>query len=402
MTYVIMAWNNGPSDAPGVEVNLTLPEDVTLLTTTPSQGECGTSLDQTKVLCNLGTLEANAPNNQAMIHLTVQVDSSAIGSLTAEAVVDSAESNLVDPVVDNNNVSTETRVETDVNLVVAHQMVAPEEAIAGTELAYQLIISNTGLSDARNVLVSDILPDQFSTVTSATPTQGSCTVIGKQVMCQLGTLEPQAWASVTLRGIIDAGSRTTLHNVSTVQSDSAETTTQDNQSFVETGLTARTDLEITIDSARPSSYQFVVDNKGPSEARNVVLKGSLSEGLNVEQFIPSQGTCTASGQEFTCQLGTMSPLGRVVVNVITSLSNQLKGTVSGEVSGSETDMTSTNNSGQATSWVANISGIYLPIIFKGATATTTATSAALSAEITTSGLAGGPTIYLPIIFHEAK
>ncbi|MCP4358769.1 MAG: DUF11 domain-containing protein [Chloroflexi bacterium] len=400
MTYVIMARNNGPSDAPEVEMNLTLPEDVTLLT---MPDECGASVDQTKVLCNLGKLTANAPNNQAIVYVTVQVDSGATGLLTAEAVVDSADSNLVDPIVSNNNISVETQVETDVNLMVTHQMVAPEEAIAGAELAYQLVISNTGQSDARNVQVYDTLPDEYSTVTSAVPTQGSCTVVGKQVTCQLGTVKPQTGASITLRGVVNAGSRTPLYNSSTVQSASAETVTNDNHSYALTSLTARTDLEITANSARPSSYQFLVDNKGPSEARGVVLKGTLSEGLGIEQFIPSQGTCLASGQEFTCQLGTISPLDRVVVNVITSLADgYVRGIASGEISGSETDMLLTNNNSKVTSWLegAGESGIYLPIIFRGGTMAPSGSSSSIKS--TPGVLTGGPAIYLPIILNQSK
>lgn len=70
VTYTITAKNNGPSVATNVVVTDPLPSGITLVSATSTQGTCtGT----TTVTCNIGTLAASAPDNQAVVTIKVQV-----------------------------------------------------------------------------------------------------------------------------------------------------------------------------------------------------------------------------------------------------------------------------------------------------------------------------------------
>ncbi len=390
LRYAAMVWNTGPSDATDVTFNLDLPDGVSLVNASPGQGSCGTSVDGGVVICTLGDLPADG---QTVINLNAQVNSAVRSTLTAVANVDSA---VVDPFPTNNSYSIDTGVDIDVNLEIAHQIVAPAEPVAGEELTYQLIIRNTGRSNAVNVAVSDTLPEQFKRVTSLMADQGSCSILGRLVACQLGVVKAGAETTVAIRGLIDPAARTALFNVGAVEGIDTEAVVSDNQTYVETALTARVDLGLTLSGGDVGSYQYVVDNAGPSEARGVVVTGTLSAGLNITSLIPSQGTCQQNGQDFTCQIGTLSPLGRAVVNVTAERVGVLKGTAVGAVFGTETEVEAANNSADLTVWLPSwqMTTLYLPLIFSGASISAPAMSL--------SGIAGPHQLYLPLIVQDEK
>jgi uncharacterized repeat protein (TIGR01451 family) len=388
LRYAVVVWNNGPSDATDVTFNLDLPDGVSLTNAAPEQGSCGTSVDGGAVICALGNLPANG---QTVVNLTTQVSPAVRGTLKTVANVDSA---VVDSSPANNKYTSDTRVKIDVNLGIAHQVVAPAEPVAGAEMTYQLIVRNTGRSDAVNVTISNTLPEQFRRVTSLIADQGSCSILGRLVACQLGTVKAGAATTVAVRGLIDAAARTPLFNVGTVAGTDAETMTSDNQTHKETSLSARVDLGLTLSGGDVRSYQYVVNNAGPSEARGVVVTGTVSAGLNIANLIPSQGACQQNGQNFTCQVGTLAPLGRAVVNVTANRVGVLKGTAIGAVFGTETDVETANNSANLTVWLLSwqMTTIFLPLVFNGASMPAPAMS--LSGD-------GGPhQLYLPLIVQD--
>src|SRR6185369_11834917 len=56
-TYQIVATNNGPNTATGIVLSEVLPDGVTLVSATPTQGSCSTGQQFT---CQLGSLNAGA------------------------------------------------------------------------------------------------------------------------------------------------------------------------------------------------------------------------------------------------------------------------------------------------------------------------------------------------------
>lgn len=133
-------------------------------------------------------------------------------------------------------------------------------------------------------------------------------------------------------------------NTATVESDVAETSTTDNLTSKGVTLAARTDLVVSGGAPTPAVQQFIVDNRGPSQATGVVLTGTMSPDLTITSIVASQGTCTVSGQQFTCQLGTMGALDRVFVVVNTTPRPGVfifESTAS--VSGGQTEATLDNN-----------------------------------------------------------
>jgi uncharacterized repeat protein (TIGR01451 family) len=78
--------------------------------------------------------------------------------------------------------------------------VAPSPAIAQTNslLTYTLSVSNPGPAVATGVIVSNLLPAAV-TFLSSTSSQGSCTLSGNTLWCDLGSLEARAGAVVQVR-----------------------------------------------------------------------------------------------------------------------------------------------------------------------------------------------------------
>ena len=361
LTYRIVAWNNGQSLTAAVRVGVTLPAELELLAVVADQGACQTSADSRGLSCLFDQVGVNDSNDSAVITLRTRVKPSARQPLQVAATIAGP---LSDADQINNQASSLTPVRADVNLAIAHVAVAPAQPIAGADLTYQLVVSNSGQSDATSVVVRDQVPAQFTEIDSVSATQGSCTISNQEVVCELGTLAPQATATVTLRGIIDPATRTAIYNTATASSDMPETIISDNRTSAETTVAVASDLSITIISAQPTAFQFVVNNLGASNTRTAVVSATLSPSVTIDSVLPSQGTCSVTGTTFTCQLGALSAKDQVVIGVRTQVAPGIFAVEArGQVAGSEYDPRDTNNRTRLVS-AFRIYRQYLPSIIR--------------------------------------
>ena len=60
---------------------------------------------------------------------------------------------------------------------------------------------------------------------------------------------------------------------------------------------------------------ITVANDGPNAAQNAVLLDALPDGVDFVDATSSQGSCTADGQDVTCQLGDLADGDEVTVEV---------------------------------------------------------------------------------------
>src|SRR5262249_57073866 len=110
------------------------------------------------------------------------------GTLTNTAT---AASTTTDPNPANNVATATTTVQAQADVGVAKT--GPATAIAGTDLTYTITVTNSGPSDAQNVVLSDILPSG-TTFVSASSGTGS----GTSYSATLGTLAAGATTIITL------------------------------------------------------------------------------------------------------------------------------------------------------------------------------------------------------------
>jgi len=280
--YQIAVTNRGDAVASDVSLLDNLPPGLTFRSATPTQGSCTNVGHQ--LSCNLGTL---VKNQAAPVLVEADVSPGARGTLTNTAT---ASATRPAPDSSNNSATATTAVQTNVDVGIA-QIVAPEPAIAGASFTYQLIVSNTGRSDATNVIVTNTLPAQARSVNFITPSQGTCSVVAGVVSCNLGALHPATSATVVIQVTVDSSALSLLINIATVVSAEADVSAANNTTVRLSGMSTRTDLAVsTVDIPDPVvanellAYQVTVRNLGPSDATSVVLTDTLPAGLTVLQL----------------------------------------------------------------------------------------------------------------------
>jgi uncharacterized repeat protein (TIGR01451 family) len=98
-------------------------------------------------------------------------------------------------------------------------------------------------------------------------------------------------------------------------------------------------------AGQPLTYTLAVTNAGPSAASAVTVKDSLPAGTTFKSASPSQGTCSASGQTVTCQLGPLAAGGSAQVSITVEVAGTATGSLRNvaTVEGPEPDPDKSNN-----------------------------------------------------------
>jgi uncharacterized repeat protein (TIGR01451 family) len=204
----------------------------------------------------------------------------------------------------------------------------PDPATAGTQLTWELTVSNAGPDAAPDVTVTDTLPNQVDYLTNNLNPPAGCSAFGQTVTCNVGDLDKGQ--SVTFDivtfvhpdAVVGSGGATSITNSATVTSAAVVDTNQSNNTDEDTAIiTDSADLsatklckpDTTIYAGTPINCTVFVDNHGPSFARNVVLDDTtLSSGaFTISNVASSAGSCNApvavtGGQKLTCSLGNLA------------------------------------------------------------------------------------------------
>ena len=209
-------------------------------------------------------------------------------------------------------------------------------------VTYTITVDNLGPDDAENVTVSDTFTGAAVTVTSVTPSQGSCTTFP----CNLGAIANSGTATITVQVTADVAG--TITNTASVSSDTTDPVAGNNSSVEQTTVNGpKADLGITkTDDADPVNngktviYTITVTNNGPDAATNVTVTDTFSgAAVNLVSVTPSQGTCTG----FPCNLGTIADSGSATIEVEVVATDDGTITNHAEVAGDEGDDVPGNN-----------------------------------------------------------
>ena len=343
LQYILSATNNGPSDATGVTLTVTLPAGVVLDSATPTQGSCSESGGT--VTCNLGGVGAGASASSSIL---VAVDPSTRGTITNTASVSASEP---DPDASNNSATQDTTVNAQADLSIT-KADSPDPVIAGINLQYILSATNNGPSDATGVTLTDTLPAGV-VLDSATPTQGSCSESGGTVTCNLGGVGAGASASSSILVAVDPSTRGTITNTASVSASEPDPDASNNSATQDTTVNAQADLSITkADSPDPViagiNLQYILSatNNGPSDATGVTLTDTLPAGVVLDSATPTQGSCSESGGTVTCNLGGVGAGASASSSILVAVDPSTRGTITNtaSVSASEPDPDASNNS----------------------------------------------------------
>jgi uncharacterized repeat protein (TIGR01451 family) len=198
-------------------------------------------------------------------------------------------------------------------------------AVPGSEISYDLAVTNHGGDEATNVRVSDALPSGLTYLSSSPECSGS----GANVSCAVATLP--AGASRTFRvtasvaGTLAGG--TTLANTATVTNDTPDPDPRNNTSTVTVPVEPRADLEIvknalsnTVVPGKTLAYELVVTNHGPSPAKNVSVSDSLPKGLS---FVSASPACKETDGRIACTASSLASGASLTFTVTTKAASSV-------------------------------------------------------------------------------
>ncbi|MFN0108247.1 MAG: hypothetical protein ACKVZH_05270 [Blastocatellia bacterium] len=203
VTYTITARNNGPSVATGVVVTDPLPNGVTLVSATSTQGTCSGT---TTVTCNIGALAAIAPNNSAVVTIKIRVPFTfPVGPLSNLATVTSS---TTDPTGNNNSNTSVVTVNPPPGAKFMQNDITIKAAGAdvciggGNVLTVEVKSRNAGdgfQRDNPGPELLALLPVELNSIPgSCTATSGNCTLTSSQAEWN-GEIAPGDTLTVTFQ-----------------------------------------------------------------------------------------------------------------------------------------------------------------------------------------------------------
>ena len=284
VTFTIRVTNTGPSQAAGVTVRDVLPSGLSLVTSAVSHGAFASPA------WTVGTLSVNG---SAILTVVAQVDSTwANGApITNTAVVSSPASTPITATA----VITPQRA---ANLELSKVASALQPA-AGTQVTFTIWVTNTGPSQAANVIVSDVLPSGLSLV-SSTLSQG----LFVSPTWTVGTLNVGDSAALTVVAQVgsDVGHGAPITNTAVVTSPASTSIT------ARAIITPQRVVSLALSKTSPTyravagteiTYTIQVTNLGPSLAIGVIVTDALPTGLTYVRARVTQGSYNGAGNVWT-------------------------------------------------------------------------------------------------------
>jgi uncharacterized repeat protein (TIGR01451 family) len=304
--YTITLTNTGPSDA-----QIVLLSDLVPLNSTPSA--FGQSIGPGFTLAFNGTdtftaaiatLAAGA-TAEFFVSTTINADA-ADGSLAINTAGVASATTDPDPADNASSVSSTVATEADLQVTKTD---SPDPVVPGENLEYSITLTNSGPSDAQNVLLSDVIPTGTSAI-SFGQTSGPASSLafdGTSFTATIGTLPAGETATFTMVVNVDPASSGggTITNTVNVTSATTDPDLGNNTGTETTAVAApQADLVVTkTDSPDPAvigsnvEYTITLTNNGPSDAQNAVLTDVFPPGTSPIFFIQTGGPA-ATGVSF--------------------------------------------------------------------------------------------------------
>ncbi len=314
VTYNLNVSNLGPDSATSVQIQDTLPPNVTWNNVSPAGWSCTASGSPQVVTCTRSAALAAGINET--IQLTAQVLTSTSGTITNAVSISAA---TPDGLTLNNTATADVTVTPGTDLRMT-KSVSANPLASGQAMSFTLQPRNAGPQTAADVTVSDTLPAGFTGI-SASGTNWSCAVAGSTVTCTRTSMPVGATDNITVNAtapaVVPAGG-TSFTNTATIgSSTTGESSPGNNSGSVNfTVLPDGADLRITktktpnpvAEGANMTSTIRVINN-GPQIATvgagtPIRVTDTLSGG---EAFVATAGaygtgwSCSVAGAVVTCE-----------------------------------------------------------------------------------------------------
>ena len=307
-SYLLSVKNLGPSvsvasQATPITLTDTLPAGTTFVSATGTGWTCTQAA--AVVTCRwTTTLGADGPPAAASpVTVTVAVPASRTADVVNTAAV--AAGSTTDPRRENDTAAVTSTPVVNADLGLAKQLVDNKVApVKGTDRFYDLIATDYGPADARDVTITDTLPAGVTSNGTWVDVSGSwtCDSAGRKVTCALtGSLPgpvsgvPQSrTVRISVHIPADYDESTPVVNTAAVTSSTDDPGPADNTATDTSTATGQADLALskTITAAavagRSMTYALSVKNNGPSNApAATVVRDTLPDGLTFSSAQPA-------------------------------------------------------------------------------------------------------------------
>ena len=297
---------------------------------TRSQGSCSVPGNpqngSATITCSLGALAAGAEAT-----VTVEVTAAEGMDVNDTATAAGAEA---DPHTANNSAGDGLTFVASANLALTKT--AAPTVIAGTNLTYDLSVTNNGPSTAKNVVIKDVLPAGVTIVSVSAP-GGTCNPgipgnPGQPTSCTFDTMAPAAMKTMQIVVRVDPSVLGVLGNNAVVSADTYDPDNSNNLATTATTVEGSADLTISkTDSPDPVlagnvlTYDVKITNNGPSTALDPALTDAMPSQVTFlgYQVQNGSGACSlspAAPYTLSCDLNDLLP-GQFVRVVFTVLVN---------------------------------------------------------------------------------
>ena len=311
LTYTITVTNDGPDSAENISVADTLPESLTYVSATPSQGSC--DIISQDLTCSIGTISAAA---NATINLVTNVVLGTTGNIANSSTVSSS-TNDNDSANNSSTDNTTAITITDLSVVKSD---STDPVIAGEQFSFEMTVTNNGPNNATNVVLSDDLPLGI-TFSSYLSSQGSCIFASGNFSCALGTIPNGDFATVTLVVDSNPSQIADISNTVDVDMDQDDSNLTDNSDTEVTSFEQNYDLAVNISTVNSSEnvntefdFTILATNYGPSSVANAIVIFTFPSEIELVSFLTNQGSCVLT-TILTCEMGEVSVSETVTITI---------------------------------------------------------------------------------------
>jgi large repetitive protein len=323
--YRITVTNLGDSDAGAFSFTDTLPAGVTVtgIAVNDAGATCAPLPATGTISC---TYAAGIDVGQThTIEFDVSVASDVTGTVTNRVDLNPGVTPDPNPANDTATVSTGAAIAADLGVVKT----GPATATAGTEVAWQLRVTNNGPSDDPGpITVTDTLPEAATYVGVDDPSaEWSCVhdgaARGGVVTCTnaIGLVDAES-QDLTITAFVNTDTGpATERNTASVMSPAPDSNGLNNTSFADLDIVDDVEIVVAKTTTGPNpvragettDFDVVVTNSGPSTADGIVLTDVAPAGMTVIGFTAAGWSCTVATS--TCTLPALDPGDAPTVNV---------------------------------------------------------------------------------------
>lgn len=352
LNYSASLSNGGASDAQDATLVITLPAGVSQGSVSPSAGGNCAGIGTITCIWAGATPPTTARTVSVSGPIAAAVAQGSVLSASAQA-----SSTTSDPASANNTATTTTTVNAESDLAISLSD-SPDPVVAGSQLTYTAVVTNTGPSDAAGVTVNLTAP--AGTFVSGNVIGGGSCVAG--ISCSIsGNVAAGGSRTLSVTVLVAASTPdgTVLNASASVASSSTDPQSANNTASTSTNVIAQADLVIALSATpaqalanQPLTFIATSTNNGPADAQDVAITLVLSADLRYSSHSAAGANCTTpqvgtTGTIVCTWPGATAPGGVRTLTVLAYSNNEGSMSVSASTASPTTDPVPNNNAQSA-------------------------------------------------------